>query len=67
MKRQSSATQIHPPPDELTSVVQDGGGITPPVEVSNEDINDIDRVLAELRSVTKEDDKVGYSYNKTKK
>ena len=53
LKHKRSATAMHPPPEDLTSV--------PEVEkVMNDDMNDIDRVLAELRSVTTEDDKVGY-------
>ena len=52
-----SATLMHPPPEELNRVEVEEQVET----VSVDDMNDIDRVLAELRSVTKEDDQVGYT------
>ena len=53
LKHKRSATAMHPPPEDLTSVPEKE-------KEMNDDMNDIDRVLAELRSVTTEDDKVGY-------
>ena len=48
---------MHPPPTALNAVEEEEVVDS----VSMDDMNDIDRVLAELRTVTKEDDSVGYT------
>jgi hypothetical protein len=57
LKHGRSATMMHPPPTALNAVEEEEVVDS----VSMDDMNDIDRVLAELRTVTKEDDSVGYT------
>jgi len=58
-----SATLMHPPPEVLTAVPEGDSGDGDDDEQSAnhiQDMNDIDRVLEDLRSVTHKDDIVGY-------
>ena len=57
LKHGRSATMMHPPPTALNAAEEEEVVDS----VSMDDMNDIDRVLAELRTVTKEDDSVGYT------
>jgi len=69
MTHARSATMMHPPPTELNdSIVEEEEEEEEEENVEHlKDMEDIDRVLEELRSVTTEDDKVGYSSKKKKK